>query len=66
MIRSAWKHAANTKDNLQRFDGGGGTLRMDFTDVKFGEGITWETHVAIDPDRCYGVNPAEINVYELR
>ncbi len=65
IVRSAWKHAANTKDNLQRFDGGGGSLRMDFTDVKFGEGITWDTHVAIDPDRCYGVNPADINVYEL-
>ena len=51
--------------NLQRFDGGGGTLRMDFTDVKFGEGITWDTHIAIDPDRCYGVNPARIDVYEL-
>jgi len=66
IVRSVWKHAANTKDNLQRFDGGGGTLRMDFTDVKFGEGITWDTHVAIDPDRCYGVNPNDINVYELR
>lgn len=56
---------ARSNKACQRFDGGGGTLRMDFTDVKFGEGITWDTHVAIDPDRCYGVNPNDINVYEL-
>lgn len=56
---------AKSNKQSQRFDGGGGTLRMDFTDVKFGEGITWDTHIAIDPDRCYGVNPARIDVYEL-
>ena len=50
---------------LQRFDGGGGKVRFDWSDVQFGEGVAWETHNAIDPDRCYGINLADINVYEL-
>ena len=51
--------------NLLRYEGGGGTLRMDFKDVQFGD-LAWEDYVAIDPDRTYGINPAEINVYELK
>lgn len=51
--------------NLQRFDGGGGTLRMDFKGVQFGD-TNWEDHVAIDPDRAYGINPGDIDIYELR
>lgn len=51
--------------SLLRYEGGGGTLRMDFKDVQFGD-LSWEDYVAIDPDRTYGINPNEINVYELK
>jgi hypothetical protein len=50
--------------NLQRFDGGGGTYRADFKDVQFGD-LRWETHVAIDPDRTYGIDLRYIDIYEL-
>ncbi len=51
--------------NLQRFDGGGGTFRQDFKDIAFGD-TTIEDYVSIDPDRVYGMNPAEVDVYELK
>jgi hypothetical protein len=51
--------------NLIRYEGGGGTLRMDFKDVQFGD-RTWEDHVAIDPDRAYGIDLRYIDLYELK
>lgn len=51
--------------NLIRFQGGGGTMRQDFKDVNFGD-LEWEDHIAIDPDRAYGINMADIDIYELK
>ena len=50
---------------LIRYQGAGGTLRMDFKDVQFGD-RTWEDHVAIDPDRTYGVDLRYVKIYELK
>lgn len=51
--------------NLERFQGGGGTLRMDFDDVQFGKGGSWEAFVGIDPDRVYGILEAKVQKFEL-
>ena len=52
--------------NLERFQGGGGgVLRMDFDDVKFGKG-SWDDYVGISPDEIIGECDGTIKKFELK
>lgn len=50
--------------NLIRFNDTPGVFKQDFKSVEFGD-RQWEDHVAIDPDRTYGIDLRYIHVYEL-
>lgn len=50
--------------NLIRFNDSPGVMKMDFKGVEFGD-RQWEDHVAIDPDRTYGIDLKYIDIYQL-